>query len=149
MAANEVSRGIVRWAARLTGAGSLAFLSLFVGAHIFGDNPGPAPTPAEWCLLVFFPGGVMIGLGLALFRSRAGAIVALGSLGCFYLVHLFERGSFPAGSIFFLIVSPAVLSLFSGLLDRHSTSNTDENHREPGPSKKNPEEPGCGLGTAS
>ncbi len=145
MAANETSRSVVRWTARLTGAGSLWILLLFVGAHLFEDSQGPGPTAAEWLGLMFFPTGVIIGLFVAFFRAKAGALTAIGSLAAFYAWHLAHAGSLPGGPYFALFTSPAILFLISGLLDDGAASE----NREPDPSEKRPEEPGCGLGTAS
>ena len=148
MAANETSRSIVRWTARLAGAGSLAFLLLFVGAHIFGDSQGPAPTEAEWVGLMLFPAGVIVGLMIAFFRAKTGALTTIGSVAAFYAWHVAHAGNLPRGPYFLLLTAPAVLFLISGLLDDPSSRRNMEN-REPGPSEKRPEEPGCGLGTAS
>ncbi len=149
MATNETSRGIVRWAARLTGGCSLAFMLFFVGAHIFGDSQGPAPTAAEWVGLAFFPTGLIVGLAIAFFRPKTGALTALASFAAFYVWHFARAGDLPAGPFFALLTAPAVLFLISGLLDGSATPDKGGNNREPGPSNKRPEEPGCGLGTAS
>jgi hypothetical protein len=148
MAANETSRSIVRWAARLTGGSSLAFMLFFVGAHIFGDSQGPAPTASERVGLAFFPTGLIVGLAIAFFRAKTGALTALASFAGFHVWHFARAGDLPAGPFFVLLTAPAVLFLISGLLDGPSWRRNTEN-RKPGPSEKRPEEPGCGLGTAS
>ena len=129
MIVNAISRGVIRWAARVTGAGSLAFLSLFVGAHIFGDTQGPAPTEGEWIGLTFFPGGVLLGLIVAFFRPNAGGLTALGSLAAFYLWNVAQGGSLPGGPWFLLLTSPAVLFLLSAWLDGRTKNRAA--HRTP------------------
>ena len=148
MAANEVTRSIIRWAARLTGGSSLAFMLLFVGAHVFGESQGPAPTASEWVGLAFFPTGLIVGLAVAFFRAKTGALIALASFAAFHVWHFARAGDLPGGPFFVLLTAPAVPFLISGLLDNPSSRRNTEN-REPGPSEKRPEEPGCGLGTAS
>ncbi len=148
MATNESSRRLVRWTARLTGGSSLAFMLFFVGAHIFGESQGPAPTASEWVGLAFFPTGLIVGLSIAFFRAKTGALTALTSLAAFYIWHFARAGGPPAGQFFLLLTAPAVLFLISGLLDGPSSQQKTK-IREPGPSKKRPEEPGCGIGTAS
>ena len=145
MAANETSRSIVRWTARLTGAGSLWILLLFVGAHIFGDSQGPGPTAIEWLGLMLFPTGVIVGLFAAFFRAKAGALVAIGSLAAFYVWHVLHAGNLPGGPYFALFTSPAILFLISGLLGDGAASED----RESGPSASPHEDPACGLGTTS
>jgi|GEM_PF-711055 len=149
MTASETSRNIVRWAARLTGAASLAFQLCLVGAHLVPDSHGPAPTTAEWVGLTFFPTGIIVGLSIAFFRARTGALIAIGSLATFHIWHVLRAGVLPGGPFFLLLTSPAVLFLISGQLDGNAASDHASKHRKPGPSKKRPEEPGCGLGTPS
>ncbi len=149
MAADEISRGIVRWLARLTGAGSLAFMLIFVAAHISAEAPGPAPTAAEWIGLMCFPAGIIVGLSIAFFQARVGALIAIGSLAAFHVWHLVHAGDLPRGPYFLLLTAPAVLFLISSLLDASPPPRKNMENREPGPSEENPEEPGCGLGTAS
>lgn len=139
MPASNSSHSAVRWAARLTGAGTLGLLLLFVVAHVFENPPGPRPTSSEWLGLMFFPTGVIVGLIVAFFRERLGALIAISSLAVFYLWHLAGRGEFPSGPYFFLFTSPAFLFLASGLLEKASTATgIDANHREPGPPESAP-----------
>ncbi|MHC4880708.1 MAG: DUF7670 domain-containing protein [Planctomycetota bacterium] len=147
MAASTQTRTVVRWVARLIGAASFSMLLLFIVAHIFEQNTGRGPTPSEWFGLMFFPGGVTLGLGIALFRPRLGAMLSLGSLAVFYSWHFIDAGFFPGGPWFFLFTSPAILYLISSWLD--GTASTDAQNREPGSPTVHPKEPGRGLGTHS
>jgi hypothetical protein len=122
---------------------------VFVGAHFFGEGWGSAPTATEWVGLALFPAGVIVGLAIAFSRAKAGALASLASFAAFHLWHVARDGNLPTGPYFLLLASPAVLFLVSGLLDGNATTDPMEDRREPSPSKTNPEEPGCGLGTAS
>ncbi|MCA9874484.1 MAG: hypothetical protein KC441_12535 [Anaerolineales bacterium] len=100
-----------RWAARI---GSL-FTLVFVGAFVVGEmvNPtGPLPTLTEWVGLLFFPIGVLVGLGLGWWREDVGGVTAVLSLFAFYVWDLIVSHSLPGGIFFLLLTAPAFLYLF-------------------------------------
>lgn len=86
------------------------------------------PKFSEGIGLTFFPGGVMLGLAVALWREKTGAIIAIVGCAAFYLWHFIHAGALPSGIFFLLFTSPAVLFLISGwlrdsLVGREATSS--------------------------
>lgn len=102
---------ILRWIARVMSLGTIGI----IGAFAFGEG---TPTKAEWLVLAFFPIGLVVGLVLAWWREIPGALLALGSMAAFYAIHFAARGTFPAGPYFAVLVSPAVVFLAAGLINR-------------------------------
>ena len=90
---------------------------------------------------------VTLGLGIAFFRARTGALLSLGSLATFYGWHFADAGFFPGGPWFFLFTSPAILYLISSWLD--DSVSTESENRGPGSPTVRPDEPDRGLGTQS
>lgn len=104
---------------RLLAVASLSLLSLFVIAHLWEalTRPEtPTPTASEWLLLMLFPTGVLLGLGIGLRCPLCGGFLSIGSLIMFYLVHqlLFHR--IPSGPYFAILASPGLLLFVDGLL---------------------------------
>jgi len=105
----------VRWTARVASAVSLLLLAAFA----FGPHERGHATRQEWVGLAFFPIGVALGLLVAWRYELAGALLAVGSLGAFYVVYgWWIRGALPRGPYFFLFTAPAVLFLIASLLTR-------------------------------
>lgn len=105
------------WLARIWSLASIVFVLVFVFGEVLNGN-GARPTASEWVGLVFWPGGVLVGLAVAWFRKGLGGVVAIGSLIAFYVWHFVERGTFPRGPYFFLVAAPGILFLLSSLLSR-------------------------------
>ena len=63
-------------------------------------------------MMIFFPGGVVLGMITAWFKERRGALVTLFSLGLFYLADLASSGNIPRGSYFILFSLSGFLFLF-------------------------------------
>jgi hypothetical protein len=62
---------------------------------------------------------VNIGLAIAWWRERVGALVAIGSLAAFYVVYgSLIRHHFPDGPWFAIFTAPAALFLASSFLGR-------------------------------
>jgi len=89
---NKKSLTILIWTARIWGAISLAFLLFMVGAHLvealfvskkpIGEGFN---STAEMISFLFFPIGIMIGLGIALKWHRIGGLITLISIICFHI----------------------------------------------------------------
>lgn len=89
---------------------SISFLALFIVAHI--SEAGPLPNLSEWCLLMFFPGGVLFGLLLGLCYPAIGSLTSIGSLIAFYSIHFLQAGDVPQGPFFVVFTAPALLLAF-------------------------------------
>ncbi len=102
-----------RWLARIWSAGSLLLvLAILIGEGAI-DPHGIRLTAAEAIALAFFPVGVCAGLVLAWMREGLGGVVAVGSLGAFYLAHFVLQGRLPSGPWFLLISLPGFLFLIA------------------------------------
>lgn len=108
----SVLANVLRWLARLTSVASIGLLLQF----LFGE-PG-MPTLAEAVLMAFFPFGVMAGMVLGWWKELWGGLLAVGSLGIFYVLIMVQRGPIPLGPYFALFSMPGFLFLASGIASR-------------------------------
>jgi len=106
---------VIRWAARILGLLSMAFILIF----FFGEADFSQPLrldPREVVMIVFFPLGVTLGNLLGWWRESLGAIVTVSSLAAFYLADLAFTGTWPSGPFFALLASPGILFALYWLL---------------------------------
>jgi len=108
---------ILRWTGRVLSIVSIGILLLFLIGESDFSQP-PQLTFKEWLGLLFFPGGIVVGMIVAWRRERLGAIIALGSLAAFYLLQLIFFGDFPGGPFFLLFTLPALLIGIAGWLSK-------------------------------
>ncbi len=104
---NGLGNGL-RWIGRVWSLASLAFLLTFIVGH-----GGRTPSGQEWLGLIFFPGGVLLGLAVAWWKEAIGGGLAVASLAAFYLWHLSVSGDFPGGPYFGLVAAPGAFFLLS------------------------------------
>jgi hypothetical protein len=108
---------VIRWAARILGLFSLAFILLF----FFGEADFSQPLqldPREIVMIIFFPIGVILGNLLGWWREGLGAIITISSFTAFYLADLIFSGTWPSGPYFALLASPGILFALYCLLSR-------------------------------
>ena len=114
---------IVRWIARI-GAGLTAVFILFMFiAHAITDGAAPLQylTARETAMMAAF--GIMwLGLMVGWKWELVGGLLSIGGVVAFYLFDYLFSGTFPRGSIFFILAFPGALFLYCGLMDR-SASN--------------------------
>ncbi len=102
----------IRWTARILSLLSIAVLLLFM----FGEGFNPFHLNSREVLLaVFFPLGVMLGMGLAWRWEAFGGGLTVLSFAAFYGIHWLGSGRFPGGIFFALFASPGLLFLLAGL----------------------------------
>jgi hypothetical protein len=105
---------------RITSIVVLAFILLSA------TTPSAAPTAKQIVALVFFPGLVGIGLLLAWWREKLGAMTAtLGLLG-FYAWSLVSGAHFARGPWFVVCWAPAVFFGASWYLRRRRAAHIRE-----------------------
>ncbi|HEY8227765.1 MAG TPA: hypothetical protein VIG25_21020 [Pyrinomonadaceae bacterium] len=109
-------RESAHWTARTLSVVSTLMLLLF----LFGEPfPVTKIRPVEWLGLALFPGGIVLGFGVAWWREGLGGMITIGSLLIFYLVFvLLPSGSFSKGGWFFVFAIPGFLFLISWSLRR-------------------------------
>lgn len=110
----NTSATVLKWVARSAGAASFGLLTLFVVSQIVAGKM--KPEFSEGIGLICFPGGVMLGFAVAMWREKTGAAIAIVGCATFYLWHFMHSGDLPSGIYFLLFTSPAVLFLISGWL---------------------------------
>lgn len=110
----KTSATVFKWISRSAGAASLGLLTLFIVSHIAAGEM--KPEFSEGIGLICFPGGVMLGFAVAMWREKTGATIAIVGCAAFYLWHFIHAGDLPSGIFFLLFTSPAVLFLISGWL---------------------------------
>jgi hypothetical protein len=104
----------LRWLAR---AGSL-LSTLLLLLFLFGEEFHPAKiTLKEWVGLIFFPGGVVVGMIVAWWKEGIGAGITLASLLAFYVVLGFLFGD-SLGVWFVVFAAPGFLFLLYWILSR-------------------------------
>lgn len=88
---SKKSLKILFWIATIWSIISLAFLLFMVGAHLiealFESNRPISEgfnSTAEMISFLFFPIGIMIGLGIALKWHRIGGLITIISIICFH-----------------------------------------------------------------
>ena len=114
---------IARWVARTWSV--LNILIIFIFAIGESLRPlGPVPTYKEWIGLALWPVGVAVGLLVSWLREVLGGLVALGSLGAFYIWTLFRSGQLPRGPFFFLIAAPALVFILAGVVARRDAAHS-------------------------
>lgn len=113
------SETVVRWLARVWGLASILLLLAFM----FGGHEQFRPTLNEALALLFFPGGVILGLVLAWWRDLVGGLVVVTSLALFYLLLFAWKGSVPLTPYFLLFAAPGFLHVASALLARKTLAH--------------------------
>ena len=105
--------GVCRWTARLLSLLSIGVLLFFV----IGEGFNPLHLdPRELLLSVFFPIGVLLGMGLAWRWEALGGALTIVSFAAFYGVHWLGSGRFPSGVFFALFASPGLFFLLAALV---------------------------------
>jgi len=83
---------IIRWIARILGSLSLAFMLLFVGAHLIGTITGEGEpigrfdAVSEMISFAFFPISTIIGLGVAWKWEGLGGFITIAGIIGLYLM---------------------------------------------------------------
>lgn len=83
---------IIRWIARIWGSLSLAFMLLFVGAHLIGTITGEGEpigkfnSASEMISFAFFPVLTIIGLGAAWKWEGLGGFITITGIIGFHLI---------------------------------------------------------------
>lgn len=74
------------WLARIWSLLSIGFLLFMIIGHLLGGDFGSFNDNTERLMFLFFPIGVIVGLGLAWWKSWLGGLVTIGSLLAFRLI---------------------------------------------------------------
>lgn len=98
---------------------SFAFIAFFLVAHIFGEDRISFTNAKDMYLFLFFPLGFLAGLMLAWKAELMGSLVSIGSIA---MVHVITM-SFQFDTVIHLLSIPAVLFLFTYLLELHQSRN--------------------------
>ena len=105
------------WSARALSIVSAGLLLLFVVGEGFDPS---GITLRQWAGLLFFPFGVLAGMGVGWWREGVGGAITVGSLLAFYVWHLLAGGWLPRGFGFVAFALPGFLFLLYGLLSRRT-----------------------------
>ena len=103
----------VEWLARVGSIASITLLLMIFMGEVF--HPSQISTN-EWIGLLFFPVGVVIGMGIAWWKEGVGSAVTLGSLLGFYLIWGFLLRNHIGGWWFVVFAAPGFLFLLHWLL---------------------------------
>lgn len=117
-----VNVSTINWTARITAILSLAFMGLFVVAHLANFAQEPIPTLSELGLLALFPFGCMVGLVTGFRFPLIGGAITVGAVLAFYGLEFLMSGSLVTGPYFILCCLPGFLFLLAGLLQRNNSS---------------------------
>jgi len=108
---------ILRWIARIWSYIVVAFIVLFVGAHLFGSE-GIGLKLDEAIAFTFFPIGLTVGLIIAWWKEGLGGIIATGSIIAFHLTMLIVGGNPDFVFLIELLAVPGPLFIICWLLSR-------------------------------
>jgi hypothetical protein len=108
---------ILRWIARIWSYIVVAFIVLFVGAHLFGSE-GIGLKLDEAIAFTFFPIGLTMGLIIAWWKEGLGGIIATVSIIAFHLTMLFAQGEPDLVILIELLAVPGPLFVICWLLSR-------------------------------
>ena len=97
----------IRWLARVWAVVTIGVVVLLCLGE--GVRPG---SPAEAIGLVFYPGGICLGMVLAWWREGLGGGITVGSLVAFYIVHTLTAGALPPGWAWLVLAVPGFLFLW-------------------------------------
>lgn len=106
---------LTKFLARLGSITSIVLLLTLFQAEAL--NPSEI-SRGEWCGLIFFPIGVIIGMIVAWWKEGLGISITLGSLLAFYLVYGYLLRYHVAGWAFVIFASPAFIFLLHWVLHR-------------------------------
>ncbi|MBD3169974.1 MAG: hypothetical protein GF307_10865 [candidate division Zixibacteria bacterium] len=110
---------ILRWTARILSIVSITLFAVFLfGEGDFSDIGKLKLT--EITGLLFFPGGVIVGMIVSWKTEGPGAAISLGSLAAFYILDIAITGTPPSGPFFVIFSSPAILFAIYALIVRKS-----------------------------
>ena len=110
------NRSVLGWIARILSLISAGMLLAF----LFGGNERP-PNLNEIAGLIFFPGGILLGMALGWRHEIFGGVVTVSSLMGFYIWHYAAGGNLPSGPYFLIFALPGILFLVAGCLRRIQT----------------------------
>lgn len=110
---------LLRWIARIGSLVSAAILMAF----IFGGNER-LPNLQEWMGLIFFPGGVLLGMALGWKNELIGGVVTVLSLLAFYATQMLHAGNLPSGPWFLIFASPGILFLIAWFADKYTSNSS-------------------------
>ncbi len=110
---------LLRWIARIGSIVSAAILMAF----IFGGNER-LPQQQEWLQLIFFPGGILLGMALGWKNELIGGVVTVLSLLAFYAMQLVNAGNLPSGPWFLIFASPGILFLIAWFADKYTSNSS-------------------------
>ena len=115
---------IIHWVARIWGTLNLAFILLFVIAHLVGSVTGRGeklgnPTTD----FILFPLSIIIGLAIALKWELAGGVITILGIILFHI----SRADMGFNLLIDSLAAPGVLYLLYWLLDRIKKNQTEQN----------------------
>jgi hypothetical protein len=115
----QLSRLLVRWAARLSAAFLLGLVLLIVFGEVVFGGGGPNFAKMDWSLRSMFIANFVTLLGLiVLWRWEfPGGLLVIGGMVFFYGMNYHLSGKFPAGA-FPLFYIPGLLALASACICR-------------------------------
>jgi len=80
-------------------------------------------TIRDIALSICFPFGVGIGMIVAWFNEKIGALLTVISFFAFYLIHLGFSGTLPRGPYFFLFSFPGFIFLTHWIIEEKTNNN--------------------------
>ena len=109
----------LHWGARVLSLVSTFVILLFFVGERFEISRVAA---REWVGLLLFPLGVVVGFAVAWWKEGLGGAISIACVLGFYLVYgLVLNGRLNQGWAFFVLASPGLLFLLSGLRSRRSS----------------------------
>ncbi len=96
---------LILWTGRIWAVLSIGFLLVMIFGHLFGDEPQNLNGISDIAALAFFPGGVLLGLVVGLFRPKPGGLISIASLIVFFVL----RPDAMTGIWFWILAMPGVL----------------------------------------
>ncbi len=99
---------------KITSVLTILFLGVFMLGHLISPEDEHSTggfTPVDMVALLFFPVGFFLGNVFSLKKELLGSVIALGSMGMFYLLIVFPRASYAVVPITLILSIPAFCNL--------------------------------------
>ena len=113
---NLTPLNLLKWTARVSSLLTIFLVLLvFLATLTWGDDTVWNFT-INLFTVIFFPIGICVGLGLAIYKSLAGSMIAIMSIICLHIVIYVQNGFISFLPFVDITIIPAIMYFIYGIL---------------------------------